>query len=124
MRQPLHAGGDIDAAFNAVFGSSKDPSGSSLGGPSLPRTILETSVLQPWQAGLAASLKLMQQALMMMNQDDVEGLVSEEDRAQAAAAALKVLDPNHSRNTWLGASKGKIPSLYNTLLSLLKKKKH
>jgi hypothetical protein len=103
--------GDVDAAFDAVFGAANAEGGIS----ALPQTLLEVSELQPWQAALASSLLLSTDLLGLLSAPSIAlghhgsgvyGLfVSEEQRGAAAAAALRVLDPNHSRNTWLSASK-------------------
>lgn len=110
---PRSAG--IDAAFDAVFGRAGDVIGDQTimkgkrAAPTLPQTILETSLLYPWQAGLAASLHLLYRILEILELVDPKGLAptvismlaTTDERKQAAAAALRALEPNHSRNTWL-----------------------
>lgn len=67
----------------------------------------------PWQAALAAALFLVRDAAQKAAADvpaaalEVYGsLATVEQRRSAAAASLRIVDPNHSRNTWLSASKG------------------
>ena len=107
---------NIDAAFDAVFGGAGD--GGDVDdhlsfASSLPQTILQTAMLSPWQAALAASLQLAHStaaaavtAAPTAAVKIFSRLVPSEQRKASAAAVLKVIDPNHSRNAWLAASKG------------------
>jgi len=129
----------IDTFFDALFGSAGEaPQGNDgqgthgLFGLSLPQNnnnILETSLMYPWQAALAASLQLALSILKNIAKKTTadnsetppppppppaaaaavvlcQNLVSVEHRRASAAAVLKIVDPTHSRNTWLASSKG------------------
>jgi hypothetical protein len=79
-------------------------------------------LLYPWQAALAASLQLALSILKIIEGKEVlvpnnnrastavniccNNIASVEHRKASAAAVLKIVDPTHSRNTWLAASKG------------------
>jgi hypothetical protein len=133
---------NIDTFFDAIFGGAGEGrKNGSLGGGSgggilfgsvLPQTVLETSLLYPWQAALAASLHLALSILKIIANTSTtatsttattaaavccQNLVSLEHRKASAAAVLKIVDPTHSRNTWLAASKG--AELYPASGSLL-----
>lgn len=138
---------NIDTFFDAIFGGAGEaPRGNGgqgrdgLFGSTLPQTILETSLLYPWQAALAASLQIALSILKNIaekttgsprNTDSIadisetaapaatlcQNLVSLEQRKASAAAVLKIVDPTHSRNTWLASSKG--AELYPASGSLL-----
>ena len=110
----------IDAAFDAVFGKAGDVVGmgqsqhrSASSSTTLPQTILETSLLYPWQAGLAAALSLLRHLVLLAETLDAARfgtaalslLATPSERKDAAATALKALQPNHSRNSWLGVQR-------------------
>lgn len=135
---------NIDTFFDAIFGGAGEAGQGNGGhgsdgsyGSSLPQTILETSLLYPWQAALAASLHLALSILTTVTDKNTvlspntsiadisktaaavlcQNLVSVEHRKASAAAVLKIIEPTHSRNTWLASSKG--AELYPASGSLL-----
>jgi hypothetical protein len=110
---------NIDTFFDAIFGGSGEAGRGATtapGGSILPQTILETSLLYPWQAALAAALQVALSILKITTGATTttataadllcQNLMSVDHRKASAASVLKIVDPTHSRNTWLAASKG------------------
>lgn len=106
----------MDSAFDAIFGKVEEINNVKGGAMSLPGDIIQTSLAHPWQAAVAASLNVgygvVEHAFadasvgMKASTKALWGLCSSsEQRKSAAVVALKIQNPNFSRNAWMALSK-------------------
>lgn len=105
----------MDAAFDAIFGRAGDATAGDEDSfaSSLPQTILETSILYPWQAALAAVIELAHATAETATasapaaaQQVYSQLATVEQRKASLTAVLKVMIPDYGRNMWQTACKG------------------